>query len=262
MIFDHRSQQLTTGESLLSLRAMDTHDPAASRRDKLLPFRPVARETVQDRVHAQLLSMILDGELEPGQTVTITALAEAFGVSTMPVREALHRLTTAGALTIVAGRSVGIPPLTVERLLDLQRVRVEIEGLAAEWAARAGSPALIARLDGLIARMSRSADADAETLFIPPNREFHFAVYAAGGSEALMAAIEPLWLRIGPYLSLLRGSGNWRIANQQHQALRDAIARADGPAARAALRADIEEAGGILVRLLRNRDISTGATTA
>lgn len=46
----------------------------------------------------------------------------------MPVREALHRLVAEKALTVVAGRSVGIPPLSIERLKDLKRVRVEIEG--------------------------------------------------------------------------------------------------------------------------------------
>lgn len=205
---------------------------------------------MQDRVYGQILGMILDGEIEPGQTITITALAEAFGVSAMPVREALHRLTAAGGLTLIAGRSVGIPALSVQRLLDLQRVRMEIEGLAAEWAARTATPELLLQLDRLIEQMSRSADDDSEKLFIPPNREFHFAVYGAAGSDVLMAAIEPLWMRIGPYLSLLRGSGNWRVANLQHQALRDALARGDGSAARAALCADIEEAGKILVRLL------------
>ena len=238
---------------------MNKLDLQASRRDRPLPSRPVPRDTVQDRVHRQMLSMILDGEIEPGQTVTITALAEAFGVSAMPVREALHRLTAAGALTIVAGRSVGIPALSVQRLLDLQRVRIEIEGVAAEWAARAASPALLSRLDTLIAEMSRSADDD-EKRFIPPNREFHFAVYEAAGSEVLVATIEQLWLRIGPYLSLLRGSGNWRVANRQHQALRDAIARGDGAASRAALRADIEEAGSILVRLLTDGQAARGSS--
>ena len=221
-----------------------------ARSDKVLPFRPVPRETVQARVHDQLVAMILDGEIEPGQTVTITALAEAFGVSAMPVREALHRLTAAGALTNVAGRSVGIPPLSVERLLDLKRVRIEIEGLAAEWAARNATVAMLARLDELIARMSRFAADDAAKSFLPVNREFHFAVYAASGSEALLAVIENQWLQIGPYLSLLRGSGNWRGANRQHELLRKALEQADGAAARAAIRADIEEAARILVKLL------------
>ncbi len=221
---------------------------ATAMRLKSLPPRPVPRETVQELVYRQLAAMILDGEIEPGQTVTITALAESFGVSAMPVREALQRLTAAGALTIVAGRSVGIPPLSVERLLDLKRVRLDVEGLAAEWASRQVTPAMLTRLDQLIGIMSRSIPAGES--FMPANREFHFAVYAASGSETLLAIIENLWLQIGPYLSLLRGSGNWRHANRQHQALRDALSRGDGAAARAAIEGDIEEAAGLLVKLL------------
>lgn len=214
-------------------------------------YRPVARDTVQDQVHRQLKELILNGEIEPGSTVTIQGLADAFGVSAMPVREALHRLSAAGALTVLAGRSVGIPPLSVERLHDLRRVRVEIEGLAAEWAAARTDAALLARLDALIAEMESSTREADRRSFVPANREFHFAVYRAAGSESLMAVIEPLWLQIGPYLALLRGSGNWRMANRQHRLIREALARGDGQAARRALRADIEEAATILGGLLR-----------
>jgi DNA-binding GntR family transcriptional regulator len=207
---------------------------------------------MQDRVYRQLVSMILDGDIEPGRTVTIASIADAFQVSAMPVREALHRLTAAKALTVVAGRSVGIPPLTVGRLSDLKRVRVEVEGLAAEWAAANVDGAILARLDELIGTMSSYVGPDDPKKFLPVNRAFHFTVYEAAGSEALLAMIESLWLQIGPYLSMLRGSGNWRTANRQHQALRDALAKGDGKAARAAVRADIEEAAALLESLLRD----------
>jgi DNA-binding GntR family transcriptional regulator len=220
--------------------------------DWRLPARPIGRESVQDRVYRQLVSMILDGEIEPGRTVTITGIADAFQVSAMPVREALHRLTAAKALTIVSGRSVGIPPLTVERLSDLRRVRAEVEGLAAEWAAGHMMPPTLARLDELIAAMSSHLGQDHQKHFLPVNREFHFTVYKSAGSEALLALIESLWLQIGPYLNLLRGSGNWRTANHQHQAMRDALAKRDGSAARAAVQADIEEAATILGQILRH----------
>jgi DNA-binding GntR family transcriptional regulator len=141
--------------------------------------------------------------------------------------------------------------LSVERLMDLRRVRAEIEGLAAEWAAARCTPALLARLDELIAEMETSTEEADRRSFVPANREFHFAVYRAAGSDTLMSVIEPLWLRIGPYLGLLRGSGNWRTANRQHRLIRAALARADGPAARAAIRADIEEAATILAGLLQ-----------
>ena len=83
--------------------------------NRSLPLRPVPRETVQDHVYRQLKELILNGGIEPGRTVTIQSLADAFGVSAMPVREALHRLVAEKALTVVAGRSVGIPPLNIDR---------------------------------------------------------------------------------------------------------------------------------------------------
>ncbi|HWL67375.1 MAG TPA: GntR family transcriptional regulator [Geminicoccus sp.] len=215
-----------------------------------LPARPVGRDSMQERVYRQLVQMILDGELEPGRTMTIGGIAEAFQVSAMPVREALHRLSAAKALTVVTGRSVGIPPLTIARLTDLCRVRVEVEGIAAEWAAANVDAATLGRLDGLIQHMSAAAGTADHPGFLPLNRSFHFAVYEAAGSDTLLALIESLWLQIGPYLSLLRGSGNWRTANRQHQAMRDALARRDGKAARAALCADIEEAAALLEPLL------------
>ena len=74
------------------------------------------RGTLQDHVYRQLCELILNGEIAPGQLITIQALADAFGVSAMPVREALQRLTAARVLTVISSRSIGVPPLTSERL--------------------------------------------------------------------------------------------------------------------------------------------------
>src|SRR3954471_21907613 len=126
---------------------------ALARKKKDLPFLPVSRETVQDHVYRRMKELILNGDIEPGGTVTIQSLADAFGVSAMPVREALHRLVAEKALTVVAGRSRGIPPLNIDRLEDLTRARIEIEGVATKWAARVISPADLAKLDDLIATM-------------------------------------------------------------------------------------------------------------
>ena len=92
-----------------------------------LPVVRVPRNTLQDHVYRQLCELILNGEIAPGQLVTIQGLADAFGVSAMPVREALQRLTAARVLTVISSRSIGVPPLSEERLLDLRRVRLEVE---------------------------------------------------------------------------------------------------------------------------------------
>src|SRR6202161_3917524 len=85
------------------------------------PVTRAPRRTLQDPVFRQLCELILNGEIAPGQLITIQTLADAFGVSAMPVREALQRLTAARVLTVISSRSIGIPPLIVERLFDLRR---------------------------------------------------------------------------------------------------------------------------------------------
>lgn len=219
-----------------------------------LPVRPVAKASVLDQVYRQIRELILDGEIEPGQTVTIQSLADAFGVSAMPVREALHRLTAERALTVLAGRSVGIPRLTLARLRDLTRVRLEIEGMAAAWAAgRVPEPDLV-RLARAIERMADAATAQDRKRFVPANRAFHFTVYRAAGSETLFGLIESLWLQISPYFDLLHAKGNWQAANRCHQQLLDALAAGDPAGARAALEADIAEAAAVLAELLARQE--------
>ena len=223
----------------------------ASRRDHRLPIRPVGRETVQDRVYREIRELILNGDIEPGQTITIQSLSDAFHVSAMPVREALRRLLAEQALTVVSGRSVGIPALTRDRLVDLRRVRREIEPLAAAWAAaRIGAPDL-RRLDELVQRMQVAAGDKDGRRFVPANHDFHFTLYRAAESPALLSIIESLWLQIGPYFHLLRASENWHAANAAHRAILTALRRQDGEAAAAALRRDIDAAAATLETLLR-----------
>ena len=151
----------------------------AKRGNAVLPFAPAPRETLQDYVYERVKDLILTGDIAPGQSVTINALASAFAVSHMPVREALRRLIAERALTVISGRSVGLPALSVEHLEDLRRVRVEVEGIATEWATRNLSAADHDALAGLVAAMNR-ADAENDVKgYLHANRDFHFAIYRA-----------------------------------------------------------------------------------
>ena len=210
-----------------------------------LQVEPLARDTLQERVYNQLAGLILDGGIAPGQLVTIQGLAEAFDVSTMPVREALKRLTAANALTIVSGRSIGIPLLTLERLTDLRKVRIEIEGAAAAWAARSIDVDGIAELEEHLKRMERATAAGNVKSYLQGNRAFHFTVYRASDSATLVGLIEILWLQISPYFNLLR-STNYLAANRQHRMIVEAMRERSESKARAALVSDIEAAYEVL----------------
>jgi len=212
---------------------------------------PLVRDTLHERAYRRICDLILNGEIAPGQVVTIQNLAEAFGVSAMPVREALKRLTAAGALSLVTGRSMGIPRLSLERLADLRRVRLSVEGIATKWAADLMEPNELGRLRRQCALLSRAAKDEHVKDYLRANRAFHFTIYNAARSPTLVALIETLWLQIGPYLNLLRGSGNYVASNATHRAIVEALAAHDGKAAAKALRADIDDAYAILSKMLR-----------
>jgi len=215
-----------------------------------LAANPAPRETLQDFVYARLKDLILDGDLAPGRTITIASLAATFSVSPMPVREALNRLTAERALTVVAGRSMGVPALTLPRLEDLRRVRTEVEGMAAAWAATRISPETLARLAGLRDDLDAAAARGDARLYLHSNRALHFAIYREAGSPTLTPLIESLWLQISPYFNLLHGSGNFAEANRSHLVLIEALARADADAARAAIHSDIDASAAALRGLL------------
>ncbi len=201
---------------------------------------PLTRDTLQEQVHRQLCDLILDGSVAPGETITIQSLADAFGVSPMPVREALKRLTAANALTVVSGRSVGVPPLSRARLTDLRNVRVEIEGMAARWGVAAAEDGHVEAARGHLQRLQAAvAGGDLKT-YLRANHAFHFTIYRASGSEIMLRIIEDLWLQISPYFHRLHGS--YATANDHHCEMMDALARRDEAAMRAAVHADIDAA--------------------
>jgi DNA-binding GntR family transcriptional regulator len=171
-------------------------------------------------------------------------------VSAMPVREALQRLTAEKALTVVSGRSVGIPELEASRLRDLCRVRLEIETLATIWAADNLDRQAVRQLRSLVAAMAAAAREGNPHQYVRANHEFHFGIYRAAGSETLLSIIEGLWLQVSPYFHLLHGSGNYSLANQQHERLLVALKEHNPAAAGACIRADIEEASRVLLSLL------------
>jgi len=213
----------------------------------------VSRVTLPSEIYRRMKTMILDGGLMPGELVTIQGLASAFGVSAMPVREALQRLTAEGALKVISGRSVGIPELESDRLRDLTRVRIEIESLAASWATPRVTDADTARLETLVAAMTKAVEAGDTRAYVRGNHDFHFTIYAASGSESLLNVIEGLWLQVSPYFHLLhgvRGAGNYDNANQEHKLILAAIRAGDAESCAAHLRGDIESATAGLLKLL------------
>jgi len=206
---------------------------------------PVGRDTVQDRVYSELRRALIGGLFAPGQTLTIRQLADALMTSTMPVREALGRLITEQALEALPNRSIRVPPVTPERIEDLLRARMLIEGEAIERAASRMTPRLVATIRAIMAEwedMRLAADPETVDQEVKLNRDFHFEIYRACGSAVLLPMIESLWLQSGPFTRAAIYAFSEAGAHDSarfHHAIVAALEAGDGKAARAALIDDI-----------------------
>jgi len=204
----------------------------------------IERETVQERVYGVLRDRLMRGGFEPGQKLKIAALAEALGTSAMPVREALNRLAAERAIEALPNRSVRVPSLSRDALRDLMETRFALEGLAVARAATNMTPAVLARLEDLIAAQSATDAEHISEASAQQNRAFHFTIYRQSGSTVLLPIIESLWLQFGPYLRVAseRFDGRDGRGTNFHVEMVEALARGDGKAARAALESDIGRA--------------------
>lgn len=201
----------------------------------------IARETIQERVYAALRDQLMRGGFEPGQKLKIAALADAFGTSAMPVRDALNRLTVERALETLPSRTVRVPTLSSRTLQDVRETRFAVEGLAIARAASNMTPESLATLKRLIEAQVETDAGHFSERSAEQNREFHFAIYRQSGSTVLLPIIESLWLQFGPYLreASERFDGGAGRGTNFHVEILEALARGDGVAARAALEADI-----------------------
>jgi len=217
-------------------------------------MQPIVHQTLSARVYQDLRELIISGQLQPGERLTLAGMAAALGTSAMPVREAISKLAADDALEILPNKSVRVPVMTRSRFQELVVIRLVVEGLAVETAAARINQAQLGELAGLEQAFCREISLDQPDVnqIIQINKQFHFTAYAAAQMPALCSLIEGLWLRIGPVLNLdLRNSGSRRRSDQPsvnaHRALLHALRMGDGAAARTALALDINSAAEVIL---------------
>lgn len=187
--------------------------------------------------------MVKRGAFRPGEALPIRALAERFGVSPTPVREALQQLVAEGAVVAAPNRSFRIAEIGYQQFVELREVRVLLERLAVERATARMTPPVLAELRHHNAAMMRAVREDRGEDFLSHNVAFHAVLYHAAGSAILTQILDMLWVRLGPYLTALARSRPLdEMVNTYHDEVIAAFAARDPAAATAAIAADI---GGV-----------------
>lgn len=157
------------------------------------------QRTVTEQVLSQLRALIISGELAPGTRIDQADLAQRFGVSVVPVREALARLQSSGLVRILPHRGVFVEAVSADELVDIYNVRELLEEHAARLAAERLTELDILALERIYEQMTAAGEASDFDTYLALNREFHFTIYRAAGRGYLLQIIEQLWDRSTRY---------------------------------------------------------------
>ena len=157
------------------------------------------RSSLTGDIRATLEDEIEKGVLVPGMPLDERALAQRFGVSRTPVREALQQLMASGLISIASRHGVTVTRMSISKVRAMLEYIGELEALAAKLAARRSDPALHAALDEGLRQCQAAADQADAAAYARANSVFHEAIYAGCRNDYLAAQIRFARRRVQRY---------------------------------------------------------------
>jgi DNA-binding GntR family transcriptional regulator len=214
--------------------------------------RVARHESLAEKAYLALRQALMRGRLVPGQRLVHRTIAGELGVSATPVREALLRLASEGAVALDARGIAYVPRLSPQRYDEILQLRIDLEGRSAARAAVLARPEEIEQLAALHDAVARSKAAGDIEGVLCANERFHFALHRSAQLPVTERLIESLWIQCGPTLRLRYLVQESEAANQHpHLAVINALRQRDPLAARAALSRDLRVNGAVILRQIR-----------
>ena len=184
--------------------------------------------------YSLILEAIDIGIYKPGDRLVESDLADSFGVSRTPIREALQRLETQSLLTR-DGRSLIVSSLDHSQMAELYIVRAELEGLAASLAAKHATGEEVKVLQDMV-NSDRKIIADPSAL-AKSNRRFHKQIHLASHNRFLIKQLDLVHRSMALMATTsLAADGRGPVAVEEHQAIVTAISKGDSEEASKKLR--------------------------
>ena len=210
-------------------------------------------------VEQRLRNDIVSGAFAFGSRLIMEDLASRYGVSHMPIREALRVLHGEGLVVIEHNRGAHVRPMYGGFIEDLFDMRAAVETMLARRAAQRRTPEHLQRLREAAAKLEGYVAAGTYDLVPVANREFHRTINDAAGHPTALPIVDSHWLLLAALLKRY-GYGDDRFARviEEHQHLVQAIDRGDGYAASVLMGAHIEKAKHDLLER-QAREMKAGA---
>jgi len=216
----------------------------------MINFRPIDVKTIRQKVYEQLRDLIMTGRIEPGQTLSLRRLAQEFGVSLMPVREAVWKLESEGVLVVESNKRIHVSSLSIKEMEEALRLRFMLESEAARRSCERRPESVIPKMEHQLRDMNAAMTNPRR--YIQIGNSFHFTLYSFADSPLLLDLIDKLWARIGPYFYLhVTKSEDLEQTVKYHRDMFAAFKSRDTKKLVEALRADLEDPAKHIIAALK-----------
>ncbi|MDC0607496.1 GntR family transcriptional regulator [Amylibacter sp.] len=182
-----------------------------------------------DKLISDIRKEVSSGILKPGDQLEVTALAERFGVSRTPIREAIRTLVETGVLETRPRKGSFVRVLSAKQLLDLFQVAAELEGMACRLAALSLTKENVEAIERGLAKCTQAAEVQNNAEYAMANLDFHTAIHNASGNDWLIEQLRQLQINLNSYRTMpyeIRGRLN--KSTDEHKIICDAILSGDG----------------------------------
>ncbi len=226
---------------------------------RLLDY-PVERPlTLRERIVDFIKDAVVTGRLKPGERVPEQEIAESFGISRTPIREAFRQLESEGFITVTPRKGAVVSPITDKDVSEFYAIKSLLEGFAAKTACLTLTPKELKKLETLNAQMEKYAERDDVKGFFRLDNQFHDTFLKACGNEKLCNLIHQLVQQFERFrITALALPGRMRDSVRQHNEIIEAFKTGNTALVETLVKANAERGRDVLVEEILKEKTKNG----
>jgi DNA-binding GntR family transcriptional regulator len=222
---------------------------------------PIERHlTLRERIVEFIKDAVISGTLKPGERVPESEIAERFGISRTPIREAFRQLESEGFLMMTPRKGAVVSPITDKDVREFYAIKSLLEGYAAEKACVELTDKELKKLQDLNAEMAKNEEKGNVKNFFKLDNQFHEVFIKGSRNEKLCALINQLVEQFERFrITALSLPGRMQNSVAQHKEIIEAIEDKNTDLVSTLVRANAESNCEVLVRELQRESAEAAA---
>jgi len=213
----------------------------------------IEKATYREKVYKELKSSITIGKLRPGQAITLKKLSEEFGVSIIPIREALFKLESEKIIVSESNKGLSVNLLRPEEFLELMGIRRLLESQLICKSCMNHPESAVAEVEPIYGRLVKAVQNPVK--YITLNWEFHLKLYSFAGLPNTIDIVENLWARVGPYIFIYTERTGRMRSIDFHRGMLEAFEERDEKKILSCLNADLDNSQQEILKYIESADI-------